>query len=252
MEEQGSFNGEPYNQKQVNIEWDHIAVVSQGRCSSLQGCGLYMETFDSVVNDSEKLEHCIEQVKAKGHSEESAWAICRASLNESNTVQDMDWGSDLYLSSNNGSYTFQIREDNMSDDNEKEITELKAQNEAKDKIIEQLQAKEREQLLDAVVEKTKIPKEKLTCKTNDVLEALMELMPQPPSIPGQDAAGQTAGAPPPVEEEDVQEDPELIPGYRVTIGVKDGLLNPKKKKRRSWVLLEQYGMLPNFLKMKQH
>jgi hypothetical protein len=203
IEQKGAFHGQPYDAVQRNFTWKHIAVVSKGRCSSLAGCGLYKDFFDAVGCDSEKLERCVQDVMAKGHSEESAWAICRAALKESAlpasqsvpaiTVADQDKNIE--------------RDDFMSD----ELAQLKAQIAERDAQIKAFEARELETLRKAVVEHAGIKDELIKDATKDALELLLKL---PKKEAGQDTSAQTDGE----EQKDEVKDAEYEPGLTITVG----------------------------------
>ena len=200
VKEKGIFDGHAYEEKQTDIQFKHIAVVSKGVCSSLHGCGLYMENFESINTESAKLERCVEHVKAKGWSEEKAWAICKSKIKESDDVQNLN--EDEFISVNDTSNHVNIkRESTMTEECiKKKMDAGMSKEEAEKACAPKKEATESEDKIAALEAKL----EALTGKLEKVLEI------------GQDITAQTEAKK--EEEPEEEKDAEYEPGTWVPTG----------------------------------
>jgi hypothetical protein len=211
-EKKGAFNGKPYDEIQRDFDWRHIAVVSKGRCSDRDGCGLYKDTFDSIDSS---LSDCVARKIPIFKSEHPDWThehvvaaaygYCREHTDVMNPMQTGS-GSDSDIK-NADQIKISERDDSMSD----ELAQLKAQLAEQDAQITAFKARELETLRKAVVEHIGVKEDLVKDATKDALELLLKL---PKKEAGQDTSEQTDGS----EEQKEVKDAAWEPGLTLTVG----------------------------------
>lgn len=211
--EKGMFNGQSYEEKQTDIEWGHVAVVTTGRCDLQHGCGLYMDAFDSIEQD-DSLKDCVARKIsecAHAHPEWShekciavAFSICR----KGQDVSERDGSEDLTQEHDEKSRVDTMSEnDQQLKEKDQEIEKLRAQ-------VDAYVAKEHEMLVGQVAEKFKLDAKDLKEKSSDVLKSLLEMEVKLPV--GQDTSDQTDADKDKDKEDEL--DADYQPGLTVTTG----------------------------------
>ena len=193
VKKSGSFQGVHYDEIQTQIRFYHVAVVTQGRCSSKHGCGLYRDTFDAIyIEDSAELDKCRSSLINKGHSEDVAYGLCQDVLMREEKINLPIYATDADIKDNTTTGTTKSDSKMATDEEMKllqeQLDKAKTQNDA-------YKALEKQALIKQVHDAWKIPVEELDQKSIEVLTELSKLKP-PTGKPGQDVSDSTAAPSP--------------------------------------------------------
>lgn len=212
VKEKGAFKGQPYDAKQTEIEWGHVAVVTTGRCDLQHGCGLYMDSFDALEEYDDSLKECVaRKISECAHAHPEwphdkciavAFSICR----EGKDVSDRDSSEVISEGHPNKGRVDTMSEEQLKQ-KQNEIESLQAK-------ITAFEAREQESLVEQVAEKFKIAKDSLKEKSSDVLKSLLEMDVKLPV--GQDTGDQKDADKNKSKTE--EKDAEYEPGLTITVG----------------------------------
>jgi hypothetical protein len=213
VNEPGTFQGQKYDVKQTEIDWQHIAVVTKGRCDKTKGCGLYMDSFDSVEVDQ---EGCVAKLISEGHSEASAKSICeKADQPANDTLRIYADTAPLTSADNKVTVSSIAADDSMS---EQLIQEKDAQIAALTARLDQIEADAVCELRKEVVKKLGLPVEDVKEAGRDALELMLKI--DTHKLPGQNINDQQDAEDPDKEKdpdkEEEKKDADYEPGLIVT------------------------------------
>lgn len=185
----GSFEGVHYDEIQTQIRFYHVAVVTQGRCSSIQGCGLYRDSFDAIyVEDTQEMDTCKAALMKKGHSETVSYELCQDVLMREDKIKLPTYATDADIKKDT---TDEANNEGLNMTTDEEMKTLQEQLDTAKKENDAFKEKERQLLITQVHDTWKIPKPELEGKNMDTLLELSKLKPPSDTPPGQDITDAT-------------------------------------------------------------